>query len=443
MDASGPILQVALDFANLSQALRVAEEAAAGGAQWLEAGTPLIKSEGLQAVRELKRRFPDHTIVADMKTMDAGRAEVEMAAQAGASVVAVLGAASDATIVECVEAGQRYDARIMIDLAEVADPPNRARRVQELGAAIIGVHLPIDVQMRGETPLDAIRAVAGAVDLPIAAAGGLNSETAPQAVAAGASIIIVGGAITKAPDAREATEIILRAMQTGEAVATELYKRGGAEQIREILEMCQAAQVTDAMHRGGWVEGIRPLFPGARCIGPALTVWTYPGDWAKPVEAIDQAAPGSVLFVDARGEGPAVWGEEATKSCLSKGLAGIVIHGALRDSGPIRELGFPAFCSKVAPAAGDPKGMGMIGVPLKIAGVAIRTGDWVIADDDGVVVIPQERVVEIANRALAVVERESREKAEIDAGSTLAEVVELEKWEQVGGGGKAGSPHDG
>ena len=81
----------------------------------------------------------------------------------------------------------------------------------------------------------------------------------------------------------------------------------------------------------------------------------------------------------------------------------------------------------------------MIGVPLKIAGVAIRTGDWVIADDDGVVVIPQERAVEIANRSCAVVEREAREKSEIDAGSTLAQVVELQKWEQVGGG----SPHDG
>ncbi len=438
MEASGPILQVALDFANLSQALRVAEEAVAGGAQWLEAGTPLIKSEGLQAVRELKRRFPDRTIVADMKTMDAGRVEVEMAAQAGAQVVAVLGAASDETIAECVEAGQRYDARIMVDLAEVADPPNRARRAQELGAAIIGVHLPIDVQMRGETPLGTLQQVAQAVDIPIAAAGGLNSETAPAAVAAGADIIIVGGAITKAPDAAEATRTILRAIETGQAIATERYKRGGPEQIREILEKCEAAQVSDAMHRGGWVPGIRPLYPRARCVGPVLTVWTYPGDWAKPVEAIDQAAPGMVLFVDVRGEGPAVWGEEATKSCISRGLAGVIIHGALRDSRGIQELGFPAFCSLVAPAAGDPKGMGMIGVPLKIGGIAIRTGDWVIADDDGVVVIPQERAVEIANRALAVVERESREMAEIEAGSTLARIVELEKWEQVGGSaGKA------
>ena len=431
MDTSGPILQVALDFANLSQALRVAREAVAGGAQWLEAGTPLIKSEGLEAVRALRREFPDHTLVADMKIMDAGRVEVEMAAQAGASVVTVLGAASDATIAECVEAGRRYDAQIMVDLAEVPDPVNRARRAQELGAAFIGVHVPIDVQMTGGDTLSAFRQLVGAVDLPIALAGGLTSETAPEAVKAGARIIIVGGAITKAPDAAEATRTILQAMHTGEAVATDLYKRGGPEQIREILEKCEAAQVSDALHRGGWVEGLRPLYPGARCVGPVLTVWTYPGDWAKPVEAIDQAAPGTVLFIDARGEGPAVWGEEATKSCLSRGLAGVIIHGAARDTRAIRELGFPLFCSKVAPAAGDPKGLGMIGVPLKVAGQSLRTGDWVVADDDGVVVIPQERAVEIANRALAVVERESREKSEIDAGSTLAKVVELEKWEQL------------
>jgi len=430
---NGPVLQLALDFANISQALRAAREAVAGGAQWLEAGTPLIKSEGLESVRALCREFPAHTIVADMKTMDAGRVEVEMAAKAGADVVAVLGAASDSTIAECVEAGQRYDARIMVDLAEVADPPARARRAQELGAAIIGVHCPIDVQMRGEDPLQSLREVVEAVDIPVAVAGGLNSETAPLAAQAGAQIIIVGGAITKAPDATEATHTILQAIRSGQAIATDLYKRGGSEQLRELFAKCTTANISDAMHRKGWLPGIKSVISGAKAAGPAVTVWTYPGDWAKPVEAIDQAQPGSVLVIDVRGEGPAVWGEEATKSCLQRELAGVVINGALRDSAEIRELGFPSFARLVAPAAGDPKGMGMIGPPLKIGETAVRPGDWVIGDDDGVVVVPQERAVEVANRAVAVVERESREKAEIDAGSTLGKVVELERWEQQGG----------
>ena len=71
-----PVLQVALDFVDLSRAMKCAEESVKGGVDWLEAGTPLIKSEGLNAVRKLRERFPDKTIIADMKIMDAGRTEV-------------------------------------------------------------------------------------------------------------------------------------------------------------------------------------------------------------------------------------------------------------------------------------------------------------------------------------------------------------------------------
>ncbi|KKL51740.1 hypothetical protein LCGC14_2292490, partial [marine sediment metagenome] len=91
-------LQVALDFVELSRALDVAAKAVAGGADYIEAGTPLIKSEGLDAVRRLREMFPDHTIIADMKTMDAGRIEAEVAAKAGANVMTVCGTASESTI---------------------------------------------------------------------------------------------------------------------------------------------------------------------------------------------------------------------------------------------------------------------------------------------------------------------------------------------------------
>ena len=89
------ILQLALDFVDLHRALHVAELAVPAGVDWIEAGTPLIKSEGLDAVRELKRRFPGKVIVADMKIMDAGRIEVESAAKAGASGYVVKGVPAD------------------------------------------------------------------------------------------------------------------------------------------------------------------------------------------------------------------------------------------------------------------------------------------------------------------------------------------------------------
>ncbi|MGI5817201.1 MAG: 3-hexulose-6-phosphate synthase [Armatimonadota bacterium] len=431
--SEGPVLQVALDFINLSQALRAAEEAVAGGASWVEAGTPLIKSEGMAAVRALRERFPEQTIVADLKIMDAGRTEVEVAAKAGADVVTVLGAASDETIAECVEAGQNYDALVQVDLIGCADPTERARRAQELGAAIVGIHTAIDEQMVGASPMDVIGRVREAVEIRLAVAGGINSETAPEAVRAGADIVIVGGAIIKAPDATDAARRIVEAIESGEAVETELFKRGGAEQLREIFTRCSAANISDAMHRRGLVPGIFPIKPGLKAVGPALTVWTYPGDWAKPVEAIDRADEGAVLMIDVRGETPAVWGEEATKSCISRGLAGVVIHGAMRDTREIAELDYPAFCSTRTPSAGEPKGMGMIGVPLKIGEVTIRTGDWIIADDDGVIVVPGEQAVAIANRAQSVYEREQREKGEIDAGRTLGEIAELQRWESESG----------
>jgi 3-hexulose-6-phosphate synthase / 6-phospho-3-hexuloisomerase len=425
-----PVLQLALDFVDLPRALRVAEEAVAGGADWLEAGTPLIKSEGLQAVRELKARWPDHVVVADMKTMDAGRAEVEYAAKAGARVVGVLGAASDATIRECVEAARNYGVEIIVDMVQVEDVVSRAKTAEEMGASYIGIHMAIDEQMQGKTPWDTLREVAEAVSIPVAVAGGINSETAPLAVEAGASIVVVGGAITKAADATSATRTIKQAIETLVPVQSEFFVRATGPDIRDKLVRVSAANVSDALHRSGDVPGLRPLAPGMKVVGPALTVRTYPGDWAKPVEAIDHARPGDVLVIDAGGVAPAVWGELATNSAIQRQVAGVVIWGGARDTGDIKAMNFPLFCSLVSPTAGEPKGFGEIGVPIRINGVRVSPGDWIIADDDGVCVIPKEKAVEYTNRAMDVLERENRLRMEIQAGSTLSQVGYLQRWEK-------------
>jgi len=423
-------LQLALDFVELPRALRVAREAVDGGVDWLEAGTPLIKSEGLEALRALRREFPELTIVADMKTMDAGRVEVEYAAKAGADVVGVLGAASDATIRECIEAGKNYGAKIIVDMISVKDPVSRAKQAEEWGADFVGIHCAIDEQMEGKDPFDVLRRVAESVDIPIAVAGGINSETAPLAVEAGASIVIVGGAITKSADARRAAEEIKRAIITLKPVKTTLYRRAKANEIREFLMKVSTPNISDAMHRSGDIPGIKPVGRGLKLVGPAVTVRTYPGDWAKPVEAIDEAREGDVIVIDAGGVPPAVWGELATHSCLSKGVAGVVIHGAIRDTSEIRKMNFPAFSRLVCPRAGEPKGFGEIGVPIKIEGVLIEPGDWIVGDDDGVVVIPKARAVEICNRAMDVLEKENRLRREIDEGSTLSQVAQLLRWEK-------------
>lgn len=426
-----PKLQVALDFVDLHRALKVAQESVAGGADWLEVGTPLIKSEGLNAVRRVREEFPGAYIVADMKTMDAGRAEMEIAAKAGANAAVVLGVACNSTIQECIEAGRNYGIEVGVDLLGVEDVVRRARQAEEWGAAHVGIHTAIDEQMRGLDPFEKLRAIRKAVSISISAAGGINSETVADAVEAGADIVIVGGAITKAADARRATEEIKRAIATRTRIKTELFKRVGAEQVREVLLKVSTANVSDGCHRMPGLAGIQPILPGAKMVGTAVTVRTYPGDWAKPVEAIDVAHEGDVIVIDAGGVGPALWGELATHSAVQRRLAGVVIHGAIRDTEEIRRLKFPAFARLIMPQAGEPKGFGEINVPLAIAGVAIGPGDWIVGDDDGVIVIPKREAVEMANRAMDWLEKENRIRQEIEDGkTTLGKVTDLLKWEK-------------
>jgi 3-hexulose-6-phosphate synthase/6-phospho-3-hexuloisomerase len=426
-----PVLQVALDFVDLERALRLAREAVGGGADWLEIGTPLIKSEGLDAIRRFRAEFPRQTLVADMKTMDAGRAEMEMAAKAGANIAIVLGVADDGTIREGIEAGRNQGLRVGVDLIRTADPARRAEQARDWGADHVVVHCGIDEQMRGGTPFDMLRKIAGRVDLPLAAAGGLNSETVADAVEAGARILIVGGAITKSPDARAATRQISEAMRSRARVATDLFKRSSPERLRETLLKLSTANLSDGAHRCPCMEGIRPVMAGLKMVGAAVTVRTFPGDWSKPVQAIDRAAPGDVIVVDAGGRGPAVWGELATHSALQRKAAGIVIDGGIRDTAVIRALGFPAFARLVLSNAGEPKGFGEINVPVTVGGIRVEPGDWIVGDDDGVVALPKGRAVEMANYGMDCLEAENRIRQEIEGGrTTLGQVNDLLRWDK-------------
>ncbi len=428
-----PVLQVALDFLELPRALKAAKEAVRGGAEWIEAGTPLIKSEGLESIRALRREFPRAYLIADLKTLDAGRTEFEAAAKAGANCATVCLTESDATVRECIEAGLNYGIDVCVDLMGLRghEAVDQVKKCQEAGAHHVCLHLPIDDQMRGGRVLSDLRQLRPHVTIPIAVAGGINSETATEVVEAGADVVIVGGAITKSADAEAAARAIVTSMREKTAVATDLYKRGGTEEeVRRILEKVSTPNVSDAMHRSGDLPGILPVTPGKKIVGPCVTVRTYPGDWAKPVEAIDTARPGDVIVIDAGGVGPALWGELASESCLQRGIRGVVIEGAIRDVDAIREIGFPAHARLVMPTAGEPKGFGEINVAVKVGGVPVAPGDWIVADDSGVVRIPRGRVVEVANRAMDVLEHENRLREEIRRKSTLASVTELAKWEK-------------
>ena len=376
----------------------------------------------------MRKAFPDRTILADMKTVDTGAMEVEMAAKAGADVVIVLGSADDSTLLDALRSAHKYGVRLMADLISAPDPAKRAVELEALGVDYVNVHIGIDQQMIGKDPISILKEISQRVKVQLAVAGGLDANSAVQAVKAGAKIVIVGGNITRSDNVTEAARKIRQSVDSPDAV--EIYEIGTIDQeIRAILKEVSTSNISDAMHRKGAMKGIRPLVRG-KMVGTAVTVQTFPGDWAKPVEAIDIAKEGDVIVIYNENKDIACWGGLATQSSLNKGIAGVVIEGAARDIDEIENLGLPIYTSNAVPNAGDPKGFGEINAEITCGGQTVKPGDYIVGDESGVVVIPAERAYELARRAKEVYKTEKRLFDEIKRGGTLSEILELKKWEK-------------
>lgn len=412
----------------MDRAVEIAKEAIKGGADWIEIGTPLIKSEGMDAIRTMRKAFPDRTILADMKTVDTGAIEVEMAAKAGADVVIVLGSADDSTLLDALRSAHKYGVRLMADLISAPDPVKRVIELEALGVDYVNVHIGIDQQMMGKDPISLLREISQRVNVQLAVAGGLDASSAVQAVKAGAKVVIVGGNITHSDNVTEAARKIRQSVDSPDAVEIRNVSTVDQE-IREILKEVSTSNISDAMHRKGAMKGIHPLVRG-KMVGTAVTVQTFPGDWAKPVEAIDIAKEGDVLVIYNENKDIACWGGLATWSSLNKGIAGVVIEGAVRDIDEVENLGLPIYTSNTVPNAGDPKGFGEINAEITCGGQTVKPGDYIVGDESGVVVIPAERAYELARRAKEVYKTEKRLFDEIKRGGTLSEIMNLKKWEK-------------
>jgi len=130
-----------------------------------------------------------------------------------------------------VEAAKNYGGRVMVDLLGVSDPTRRAMELEKMGIDYIGMHTSIDEQMRGKDPFSQLREVSRTVSVPVAVAGGINSETVAKAIDAGASVVIVGGAVIKAKDPQEATRTIKEAIKDKKVIFTQLFKSPNSEEL--------------------------------------------------------------------------------------------------------------------------------------------------------------------------------------------------------------------
>lgn len=180
----------------------------------VEVGTPMIKREGIDAVRRLRAAAPDKLVVADMKAIDAGAYEAELAFDAGADLMTVLGCASDATVRAAVAIARERGKRVIADLLGVVDGVRRTRRLAELGVDYLGLHAGTDERAAGGgDPLADLAAVQAAVTTPVLVAGGIGPATIKAVLAHQPAIVVVGSAIVRAADPAAAARELRAAIE--------------------------------------------------------------------------------------------------------------------------------------------------------------------------------------------------------------------------------------
>lgn len=198
-----------------------------------------------------------------------------------------------------------------------------------------------------------------------------------------------------------------------ERVPAELVQQAGA---------FQAAILADVAGRRGALHGrIAALRPNMKVVGTALTVDVRPGDNLMIHAAMMLAKPGDVLVIDGKADQTAaLMGTIMMTACQKLGIVGVVVDGAVRDSLELEEMGFPVFSVGTNPNGPTKLVPGRIGHPVSVGGVVVRSGDLVLGDADGVVVIERENVAALLPLADKKVKDEAARIAAIQQGDTTA-----------------------
>jgi regulator of RNase E activity RraA len=193
---------------------------------------------------------------------------------------------------------------------------------------------------------------------------------------------------------------------------------------RDLVDALREVSTTQIADCGGPVAVVGPelrrLAGGTELCGPAVTVWTRPGDILFALKAVDLVAEGDVLVVDSGGRADAaVVGDIVGQTIVDKGGAGLVVDGAVRDLDGLDAAGLPTFARNAHPATGSNQGPGAINVPIHIGGVAVQPGDVVRGDSSGLVVVPREHLAAVLTLAREVARREAGWREAIAGGASL------------------------
>ncbi|MCX7793558.1 MAG: orotidine 5'-phosphate decarboxylase [Thermodesulfovibrionales bacterium] len=209
-----PLLQLAIDLVSPKKALEIARSAEKYF-DILEAGTPLIKSSGIEIVKRLKEEFPKKIIFADLKIMDAGALEASIAFDAGADMISVCGQASIETVREAISETRRRSKKVIVDLIGAKDMIKLAGELKYLMPDFFCIHTGLDEQRKGRRPSEFLDEYARLINYPYSIAGGIKPDDIKDLIRFRPDIIVVGGYVTKAENPLEAAKNLRDALSGG------------------------------------------------------------------------------------------------------------------------------------------------------------------------------------------------------------------------------------
>jgi 4-hydroxy-4-methyl-2-oxoglutarate aldolase len=201
-----------------------------------------------------------------------------------------------------------------------------------------------------------------------------------------------------------------------------------SQRVKDLLT-CGSANVSDALRQLGrhfqaMDGGIRPVAPGMRAAGPAYTVRCYPGaTWAMEA-AMEASRPGDVIVADGAGSIDVIlMGGLMGRRMHARGVAGAVVDGAVRDTEQLAAIGFSVFSRHVCPRAGTFAEIGEQQTIVCCGRIPVRPGDWVVADADGITVVPVELLDETITRAMTIHAREASIDVHLSQGHSIPEAA--------------------
>ncbi len=189
------------------------------------------------------------------------------------------------------------------------------------------------------------------------------------------------------------------------------------------------ATAYEVMGKGGAMSSaIRPVYSGMRVCGPAVTVRAHIGDSLMILKSITVAEPGDVIVADVGDSYEAVcWGGSSSTAAKSRGIAGFVCNGMIRDGLQVKELAFPAFGRGLSVKGTVKESLGWINHPISVGGVTVNPGDLILGNDDGVVVIPGDVLDQLLPACCEFEEKTRRSEKRMSEGESVLQVFGYDK----------------